>query len=153
MSNYSREEYTLEAFWNTYQDYWSTFDKYNLRNVDIKGNPYEWDSGGFKAQVPMYQDFLTIMAIHAVESVFDGNNWVEASRAEKRSWNEKETDNLWKLHDELYITVVRDYYDGELTFYEEYGNYTSVENDDSLIWNSTLKVQTRDEWIGENKNA
>ena len=149
MSNYSRNEYTLAAFWDTYDEYWCDLEENNLRDHDINGKPYDWEGEGYISQVPMYEDFLTIMAIHAVNSVFDGNNFAEASRADKRRWNEDETDNLWKLHDELYITVVKDYYDGELVFYDEYGNYASVDDNYSMIWDCSIKVTPKEEWKKE----
>ena len=153
MSNYGREEYTLAAFWETYSDCWCDLEENNLRNQDVEGNEYDWEGGGYIHQVPMYQDFLTIMAIQAISSVFDGNNSLELSREDKRRWNEDETNNLWKLHDELYITVITDYYDGELTFYHEHGNYDSVEDNESIIWDCSLKVTTRDEYKKENEDA
>jgi len=122
MSNYSSEEYNLEAWWNEYGEQWCEPSLFpNLGDVDYKGKPYDWDNG-HKTQIPAYKDYLltmayfmvetvndgnnhcdmTAMAYFMVETVNDGNNHCDMTAENKRSWNSSEVNNLWKLHDELY---------------------------------------------------
>jgi len=102
MSNYSSEEYNLEAWWNEYGEQWCEPSLFpNLGDVDYKGKPYDWDNG-HKTQIPAYKDYLLTMAYFMVETVNDGNNHCDMTAEDKRSWNSSEVNNLWKLHDELY---------------------------------------------------
>jgi len=102
MSNYSSEEYNLEAWWNEYGEQWCEPSLFpNLGDVDYKGKPYDWDNG-HKTQIPAYKDYLLTMAYFMVETVNDGNNHCDMTAENKRSWNSSEVNNLWKLHDELY---------------------------------------------------
>jgi len=102
MSNYSSEEYNLEAWWNEYGEQWCEPSLFpNLGDVDYKGKPYDWDNG-HKTQIPAYKDYLLTMAYFMVETVNDGNNHCDMTAENKRSWNSREVNNLWKLHDELY---------------------------------------------------
>ena len=102
MSNYVTEDYNLEAFWEEHGELFSeNTNLVELGDVDNEGNPYDWD-GGYTSQTPSYDDFISLFAQALLVSLVDGNNDLDLGREEKRSWNNRTIDNMWKLHDELY---------------------------------------------------
>ena len=102
MSNYAAEDYNLAAFWEEHGELFAEHTNLvELGDVDNDGNPYDWE-GDLTSQTPSYDDFISLFAQALLVSLVDGNNDLDLGREEKRSWNNRTIDNMWKLHDELY---------------------------------------------------